>query len=146
MHFQIFFVLISSAWNLIKYTMLTFMHYMRVYVCESGSINRSVMSNSLWPHGLQPSKLLCQWDSSGKKTGVGSYSLLQGIFLIQGSNRSLPHCRHILYLLSQQGSSTYVHTLCIKRIRFCLPTPHQNQFHSLSLRMHILQIQINPKS
>ena len=29
----------------------------------------SVMSNSLQPHGLQPVRLLCPWDSSGKNTG-----------------------------------------------------------------------------
>ena len=32
-----------------------------------------VMSNSLWPHGLQPSRLLCPWDSPGKKTGAGCH-------------------------------------------------------------------------
>ena len=36
--------------------------------------------------------------------GVGSHSLLQGIFLIQGWNLSLLHCREILYHLSHQGS------------------------------------------
>ena len=41
-------------------------------------------------------------DSSGKNTGVGC--LLQGIFLTQGSNLGLPHCRRILYHLSHQGS------------------------------------------
>ena len=30
---------------------------------------------------LQPARLLCPWDFSGKSTGVGSHSLLQGIFL-----------------------------------------------------------------
>ena len=40
----------------------------------------------------------------GKKTGLGSHALLQGIFLTQGSNPSLRHCRQILYHLSQQGS------------------------------------------
>ena len=39
-----------------------------------------------------------------KNTGVGSLSLLQRIFLIQGSNPGLPHCRQILYCLSHQGS------------------------------------------
>ena len=34
---------------------------------------------------------------------VGSLSLLQGIFPIQGSNPDLPHCRWILYQLSHQG-------------------------------------------
>ena len=37
-------------------------------------------------------------------TGVGSHFLLQGIFLIQGLNPALLHCRQILYLLSYQGS------------------------------------------
>ena len=33
----------------------------------------------------------------GQNTGVGSLSLLQGIFPSQGSNPGLPHCRKILY-------------------------------------------------
>ena len=40
-----------------------------------------------------------------KKTGVGSLSLLQGIFLAQGSNPGLPQGRQILYHLSHQGST-----------------------------------------
>ena len=40
----------------------------------------------------------------GQNTGVGSLSLLQGIFPTQGSNPGLPHCRQILYQLSSQGS------------------------------------------
>ena len=46
-------------------------------------------------------------DSPGQKTGVGSQSLLQGIFPTQGSNPGLPHCRRILYHLSHQGISIY---------------------------------------
>ena len=37
-------------------------------------------------------------------TGVGSVSLLQGIFLTQESNRGLLYCRQILYQLSYQRS------------------------------------------
>ena len=44
----------------------------------------SVMSNFLWPHGIQPARLLCPWDSPGKDTGVDCHFLLQGIFLTQG--------------------------------------------------------------
>ena len=44
------------------------------------------------------------WDSPGQNTGVGSLSLLQGIFPIQGLNPGLPHCRWILYQLSYKGS------------------------------------------
>ena len=46
---------------------------------------------TLWPHGLCSS-----WNSPVQKTGVGHLSLLQGIFLTQGSNLGLPHCRSIL--------------------------------------------------
>ena len=39
-----------------------------------------------------------------KNTGVGSLSLLQGIFPTQELNRDLLHCRRILYQLSYEGS------------------------------------------
>ena len=42
------------------------------------------------------------WNSSGKNTGVGNHSLLQGIFLIQGLSLSLLHCKQIPYKLSHQ--------------------------------------------
>ena len=58
-----------------------------------------VMSDSLWPHGLYS-----PWNSSGQNMGVGSLSLLRGIFLTQGSNPGLPHCRRILYQLRHKGS------------------------------------------
>ena len=35
------------------------------------------MSNSVWPHGWQPTRLPCPWDSPGKNTGVGCHFLLQ---------------------------------------------------------------------
>ena len=49
-------------------------------------------------------KFLCPWKSPGKNTRVDSHSLLQGMFLTQGLNPGLLHCRQILYQLSQQGS------------------------------------------
>ena len=42
-------------------------------------------------------------NSPGQNTGVGSLSLLQGIFPIQGLNPGLQHCRWILYQLSHEG-------------------------------------------
>jgi len=51
------------------------------------------MSDSLQPQ-----------NSSGQNTGVVSLSLLQGIFLTQGFNPGLPHCRQILYQLNYKGS------------------------------------------
>ena len=41
-------------------------------------VSPSVASYSLPSHGLWPARLLCPWDSSGKNTGVGWHSLLQG--------------------------------------------------------------------
>ena len=66
-------------------------------ICESES--HSVMSNSLQPH-----RLYSPWNSPGQNTGVGSLSLLQGIFPTQGWNPGLPHCRQIVYQLSHEGS------------------------------------------
>ena len=51
----------------------------------------------LLPHTLQCTRLLCPWAFPGKNTGMGCHSLLRGIFLTQGSNQSLLHCRRFLY-------------------------------------------------
>ena len=48
--------------------------------------------------------LLCPWDFPGNSTGVDCHFLLQRIFLTQGSNPGLLHCRQMLYHLSHQGS------------------------------------------
>ena len=63
-----------------------------VYVC---CVSRSVVSDSLQPHGLWPTRLLCPRNSPGKNTGVGSHSLLQGTFPTQGSNPGLLLSDHI---------------------------------------------------
>ena len=76
---------------------------------EGESASCLVVSNSLLPHGLLPTRLLCPWNSPGKNTGVGCHALPQGIFLTQGSNPGLLHCRQILYRLSHQGSPCLRH-------------------------------------
>ena len=68
--------------------------------CLSESESRSVVSDSLWPHGLYG-----LWNSPGQNTGVGSPSLLQVIFPTQGSNPGLLHCSQILYQLSYKKST-----------------------------------------
>ena len=70
------------------------------YMC----VSCSVMSDFLKPHGLQLVRLLCTWDSLGKDTGMGCYSLPQEIFPTQGMNPGLTYCRQILYHLSHKGS------------------------------------------
>ena len=85
---------------------------------ESEDISHSVAPNSLRPHGLWPTSLLCPWDSPGRDTGVGCHSLLQGIFLTRGSTQGHLHCRQSLYSLSPQGRSSFLFllfpTLCAR--------------------------------
>ena len=57
----------------------------------------SVMSKSLQLHELQPTRLFCPWDFTGKYTGVGCHFLLHGIFLKRGLNPQILHCRWILH-------------------------------------------------
>ena len=59
----------------------------------------SIVSDSLWPYGLYPTRYLCPWDFAGKNTGVGCL-LCQRIFPTQGLNLcllQLLHCRRILF-------------------------------------------------
>ena len=50
--------------------------------------SRSVVSDFLWPHGLYRPR-----NFPSQNTGVGSLSLLQGIFPTERSNPGLLHCR-----------------------------------------------------
>ena len=61
----------------------------------------SVVSDCLQPRGLNS-----PWTSPDKNTGVGSLSLLQGVFPIQGLSPGVLHCGQILYQLSHKGSPT----------------------------------------
>ena len=76
-------------------------HYVGV---STALLSCSVMSYSLWPHGLQPDRLLCPRDSPGKNIEEGCHFLLQGIFPTQGLNPGLLHFKQLLYCLNYQGS------------------------------------------
>ena len=62
-------------------------------------LSRSVVSDSLRPHGLQPSRLLCPWGFSRQRYWSG-WPCLPPWDL---PNSGLPHCRQILYGLSHQS-------------------------------------------
>ena len=90
------------AWLLVRYNYSSCAHISSLLFCIAEvkcSESCSVMSDSLRFHGLHS-----PWNSLGQNTGVGSLSLLQGIFPTQGSNPGLSHCRWILYQLSHKGS------------------------------------------
>ena len=76
-------------------------------VCWAG-LSHSVMSDSLRPQELQPTRLLHPWGLSTQECWSGLPTLLQGIFPTQGLNPGLPHCRQILYHLGHQRSNMEV--------------------------------------
>ena len=76
----------------------------------------SVVSDSLQPHGLYS-----PWNSPNQNIGVGSLSLLQGIFPTEGSYPGLLHCRHMLYQLSH-SSVQFSHSATSYSLR-----PHEPQ-------------------
>ena len=86
-----------------------------------------VIVAQLYPTLCDPARLLCPWNSLGKNIGVGSHSLLEGIFLIQRSNPSLLYCRWILYHLSHQGN----------------PSSHYNLTKLGKTRPHVLLMKIH---
>ena len=95
------------------------------------------MSNSLRSHGLQPTRLLCPWDSPGKNTGVGCHFLLQRIFPTQGMNPDLLHYRQILYHLSHQGSQYHLkecsNTFFFIRLPRCFAIRHSRRYWFLDI-------------
>ena len=78
-------------------------------------LSRTVTSNSLRLHGLQPARVLCPWDSPGKNTGVGCHTLLQGIFPTQGSDSVLLH-----YKPGSSPVKTHI-TFSVAVLYKCLP-------------------------
>ena len=66
------------------------------------SLSRVQLFATSW--AVACTRLLRPWDFLGKSTGVGCHFLIQGIFLTQGLNPGLLHCRQMLYRLSHQGS------------------------------------------
>ena len=100
------------------------------------------MSNSLQPCELQLTRILCPWHFRAKITGVGQHILVQGIFLTQGSNLSLLHCRWILYQLSHQGSPVTTCLTILESLHCSIPlTPYPFQHLILqSLKFQILQL------
>ena len=110
---------------------------------ENESVGFSAVFDSLQSHGLQLTRLLCPQNSPGKNTGVGSHSLLQGIFPTQGSNPGLQHCRQILYHLSHQESHT---TTKKKRVTLIIVSLYYNQMWKIFLYLHFTHAETGPRT
>ena len=95
-------------------------------------ISESYTSHWFLPKSESESHSVSPWNSLGQNTGMGSCSLLQGVFPTQGSNTGLPHCRQILYQLSHQ--EVKVKLLSRVRIRLCNPMDYSilgSSFHGI---------------
>ena len=68
-------------------------------------LSRSVVSDSLWPHGLQPTRLLCPWISQARILEWVAMPASRGSSQPRViTNPGLPYRRRILYCLSHQGT------------------------------------------
>ena len=67
-----------------------FSHYVFKYFCSAPFVSCESESCSVTSNFWRPHRLYSPWSSAGQNTGVGSLSLLQGIFPIQGSNPGPP--------------------------------------------------------
>ena len=74
----------------------------KIQYLNIGLLVKESESESCSVSNLRPHRPYSSWNSPGQNTAVGSLSLFQGIFLTQGLNPGLPHCRQILYQLSHK--------------------------------------------
>ena len=102
-------------------------------------LSHSVMSDSLKPLDYRPPGSSVHGDSPGKNTGVGCHALLQGIFLTQGLNPGLLHCRQIFYCLSHQGSPRIMEWVSLSLLQGIIPTQESNQglLHCRQILYHL---------
>ena len=122
---------------------------MLYYQVGSESVSRSVVPDSLKPHGLLSARVLCPWNSPGKNTGVCCHSLLQGIFLSQGLSMSLLHWQADSVLSEPPGKPLWwvnssqisviraknTYSLLLLYVCHCLPVAHLRGFNTVSSLM-----------
>ena len=70
------------------------------------------MSDSLQPHGLQTTRLLCQWDFPGKNTGIGCHFLLKYEDLLYSINTELCTSAHWCLKNELQASEILIYSDC----------------------------------
>ena len=108
-----------------------------MFVCTHvhWALSHLVMLYSLWPHGLQPTRLLYPWNCPGKNARVGCHFLLQGIFpLAKARMHQLDglQIHIILYGLLLAGwPLIWISVDCLKRFPMWL-------FHSANLCQPLL--------
>ena len=89
-----------------------------IYMGGGGGCYLVSQSDSLRPHGLQPTRCLCPWDFPGKNTELGCHFLLQGIFPTQRFKPSLLHWQADSFTTEPPGKHLHGYQ-CIKKISLC---------------------------
>ena len=87
--------------------------YIYIYI-HTHTHTHTIQSTEFWP------------EYTGQNNGVGSLSLLQGIFPTQGSNPGLPHCRWIFYQLSHNRSPKILGWVSLSLLQWIFPTQESN--------------------
>ena len=115
------------------YSFICFPSFLRHYVAAGDYVallflllcvfSPFIRVQSLWLHGLLPTRLICPWDSPGKNTAMGCHTLLQGIFPTPRLNLWLPAfpaLKWILGPLSHLGSPSSLYII----LWFMCPSYH----------------------
>ena len=90
-------------------------------------LSPSVMPDFLRPHGLQPTGSFVHGISQARILDWVAISFSGGVFLTQGSNLGLPHCRRILYCLGHQGSPCLFIYSCLNTWLFFILKTSESQ-------------------
>ena len=106
--------------------------------CKSNMrVTRVSIAQVTWSNKWENEKVFCLFckqliqSASGQNTGVGSLSLLQGIFPTQGLNPGLPHWRQIFLSVEPQGKpkNTEVGSLSLLLRIFLTQESNQGLLH-----------------
>ena len=100
------------------------------------------MSDSLWPYGLQPTRLFCPWNFPGKNNGMGCHFFRQGIFPTQGSNPSLPHWQADSVPLSHLGTLWFLTTPVFKTLFSNTGRKWRETFIDITIYKKVLSISL----
>ena len=108
----------KTVWRFLKRTK----HRIAMCVCCSSVQLLSCVQLFATPWTI-PARVLCPWNSPGKNIGVGCCFLSKGIFLTQGSNLGLLHCRQIFLPSESPGKPSFLLLLllsCFSRVQLCV--------------------------
>ena len=93
------------------------------------------MSDSLWPHRRQPTRLPHPWDSPGKNTGVGCHFLLQ-FLKVKSESEASQSCPTLSNPMDCGLPGSSVHGIFQAKVLEWLPLPRLSQSTSLSSLSH----------